>query len=131
MKHLKLFIKEQKEQKLKGLNNVTTTDIIDYIEPIINEMISDNNLNIKVKDYYVHGSRVFGNPRQDSDIDVVLYYEGNIKEDALFNILHDDDEYKDQFIYDDIEIDVNPIRDEETGSLQKYIEKDKNYVKNN
>lgn len=130
MKHLKLFIKEQKEQKLKGLNNVTTTDIIDYIEPIINEMISDNDLNIKVKDYYVHGSRVFGNPRQDSDIDVVLYYEGNIKEDALFNILHDD-EYKDQFIYDDIEIDVNPIRDEETGSLQKYIEKDKNYVKNN
>jgi predicted nucleotidyltransferase len=71
---------------------------------------------------------VFGNPRQDSDIDVVLYYEGNIKEDALFNILHDD-EYKDQFIYDDIEIDVNPIRDEETGSLQKYIEKDKNYKK--
>lgn len=130
MKHLKLFIKEQKEQKLKGLNNVTTTDIIDYVEPIINEMISDNDLNIKVKDYYVHGSRVFGNPRQDSDIDVVLYYEGNIKEDALFNILHDD-EYKDQFIYDDIEIDVNPIRDEETGSLQKYIEKDKNYVKNN
>jgi predicted nucleotidyltransferase len=128
MKHLKLFIKEQKEQKLKGLNNVTTTDIIDYVEPIINEMISDNDLNIKVKDYYVHGSRVFGNPRQDSDIDVVLYYEGNIKEDALFNILHDD-EYKDQFIYDDIEIDVNPIRDEETGSLQKYIEKDKNYKK--
>lgn len=125
MKHLKLFIKEQ---KLKGLNNVTTTDIIDYVEPIINEMISDNDLNIKVKDYYVHGSRVFGNPRQDSDIDVVLYYEGNIKEDALFNILHDD-EYKDQFIYDDIEIDVNPIRDEETGSLQKYIEKDKNYKK--
>ena len=128
IKEYLLNINENKKLSIKGIPNTTTDDIIDYISPIVDDIISDNDLNIEILDYYVHGSRVFGNPRQDSDIDVVLYYEGNIKEDALFNILHDD-EYKDQFIYDDIEIDINPIRDEETGSLQKYIEKDKNYKK--
>ena len=116
------------EEKIKGLNNVTTNDIIDYIKYVIEDIITECELNIEVLDYYVHGSRVFGNPRNDSDIDVVLYYKGNMKEDALYNIFHDED-YKDQFIYDDIIIDVNPIRDQETGSLKEYIKKDKNYKK--
>ena len=51
-----------------------------------------------------------------------------MKEDALYNIFHDED-YKDQFMYDGIIIDVNPIRDQETGSLKEYIKKDKNYKK--
>jgi len=117
------------EEKIKGLNNVTTDDIIDYIKYVIEDIISECDLNIEILDYYVHGSRVFGNPKEDSDLDVVVYYKGNMKEDALYNIFHDDD-YKDQFIYDDIVIDVNPIRDQETGSLKAYIEKDKNYKKN-
>ena len=117
-----------KEEKIKGMNNVTTNDIIEYISPIIEDIISECDLDVEILDYYVHGSRVFGNPREDSDIDVVLYYKGDIKEDALFNILHDE-EYEDQFIYDDIIIDVNPIRDEETGSLKDYIKKDKKYKK--
>jgi len=117
------------EEKIKGLNNVTTDDIIDYIKYVIEDIISECDLNIEILDYYVHGSRVFGNPKEDSDLDVVVYYKGNMKEDALYNIFHDDD-YKDQFIYDGIVIDVNPIRDQETGSLKAYIEKDKNYKKN-
>lgn len=116
------------EEKIKGLNNVTTNDIIDYVKYIIEDIINECELDIEILDYYVHGSRVFGNPREDSDLDVVVYYKGNMKEDALYNIFHDED-YKDQFIYDDIIIDVNPIRDQETGSLKEYIKKDKNYKK--
>ena len=51
-----------------------------------------------------------------------------MKEDSLFNILHDD-EYKDELTYNKVYIDINPIRDEETGSLASYIQKDKNYKK--
>ena len=130
MKNLKEYViksitESQQTRKLKGMDNVTTDDIIDYVSSVINEIISDNDLNIEVIDYYVHGSRVFGNPRPDSDIDVVMYYKGDMREDSVFNILHDE-EYEDQFIYDDIQIDVNGIRDQETGSLDNYIKKYKN-----
>lgn len=116
------------EDRIIGLNNVTTEDIVDYVSAIVDEIIENNELDIEIIDYYVHGSRVFGNPRPDSDLDIVVYYKGNMKEDALFNIFHDE-EYKDDLYYDGIELDLNPIRDQETGSLKSYIEKDKNYKK--
>ena len=117
MKDIKAYIKES---KIHGMN-VDTEEIKDYVRDQIEEIISDNDL-------YVHGSRIRGDHKESSDLDVVLYYKGKMKEDSLFNILHDD-EYKDIFVYDDIEIDINPIHDEETGSLKSYIEKDKNYKK--
>ena len=129
MKQLLNFINESlKELPIKGLQNTTTKDIVDYIWPIIDDIVSECDIDANIVDLYVHGSRVYGNPREDSDIDVVLYYKGSIKEDSFYNILHDED-YKDQMQYDDFEIDINPIRDEETGSLEEYIKKDKNYKK--
>lgn len=127
MKSILEYIKES-SIKIKGLANVTTDDIIEYVSGIVDKIISECDLDIEVLDYYVHGSRVFGNPREDSDLDIVLYYKGNIKEDALFNIFHDE-EYADQFTYDGVELDINPIRDQETGSLDNYIKKDKLYRK--
>ena len=129
MKQLSNFINESlKELPIKGLRNTTTKDIVDYIWPIIDEIISECDIDANIIDLYVHGSRVYGNPREDSDIDVVLYYKGSIKEDGFYNILHDED-YQDQMQYDDIIIDINPIRDEEMGSLKEYIEKNKKYKK--
>ena len=124
MKDIKVYIKES---KIHGIN-ADTEEIKDYVRYQIEEIISDNDLDIEIIDLYVHGSRIRGDHKESSDLDVVLYYKGKMKEDSLFNILHDD-EYKDMFVYDDIEIDINPIHDEETGSLKSYIEKDKNYKK--
>ena len=95
-----------------------------YVQYQIENIISENELDIDIIELYVHGSRINGNPHKDSDLDVVLYYKGNMKEDSLFNILHDD-EYKDELTYNKVYIDINPIRDEETGSLASYIQKDK------
>lgn len=114
--------------KILGMNSTTTKEIIDYVQHQLEDIIKECDLDIEIIELYVHGSRINGNPRKDSDLDIVLYYKGNIKEDSLFNILHDD-EYKDILTYDNVYIDINPIRDEETGSLKKYIENDKNYKK--
>jgi len=124
MKQLKEYIIAS---KIYGID-ADTEEIKDYVKHQIEEIISDNDLNIEIIDLYVHGSRIRGDHKDSSDLDVVLYYKGKMKEDALFNILHDE-EYKDIFNYDDIEIDINPIHDEETGSLKSYIERDKNYKK--
>ena len=85
-----------------------------------------SSVDVQILDLFVHGSRIYGKPRRNSDVDVVLYYEGAVREDSLFNILHDD-EYEDIFTYDGITIDINPIRDQETGSLESYKKKH-NYI---
>ena len=114
--------------KIYGMGSTTIEEITDYVQYQLEYIINENELDIEILELYIHGSRINGNPRKDSDLDIVLYYKGNIKEDALFNIIHDD-EYIDILTYDGIYIDINPIRDQETGSLKKYKEKDKNYKK--
>ena len=114
--------------KIQGMNSVTIKEIIDYVQYQLEDIIRECDLDIEIIELYAHGSRINGTPRKDSDLDIVLYYKGNVKEDSLFNILHDD-EYTGILTYDNVYIDINPIRDEETGSLKKYIEKDKKYKK--
>lgn len=70
----------------------------------------------------IHGSRGRGTARPDSDLDVVMEYEGEAKEDAIFNILNEDPMY-----FDGIKIDVNPIRSVQTGTLEEYMVKSHNY----
>lgn len=70
----------------------------------------------------IHGSRGRGTARPDSDLDVVMEYEGEAKEDAIFNILNEDPMY-----FDGIKIDVNPIRSEQTGTLEENMVKSHNY----
>lgn len=118
------------EHKIYGMGNTTIEEIEDFTRDVIEQILIENELEevVSIIELYVHGSRINGNPRKDSDLDIVLYYKGNIKEDSLFNILHDD-EYIDDLTYDGIYIDINPIRDSETGSLNEYIKHDKNYKK--
>ena len=111
-----------------GMGSTTIEEIKDYVQYQLEDIINDNDLDVEIIELYVHGSRINGNPHKDSDLDVVLYYKGSIKEDSLFNILHDED-YVEDLTYDKVYIDINPIRDEETGSLDDYIKNDKKYKK--
>lgn len=76
----------------------------------------------RVKDLEIHGSRGRGTARPDSDLDVVVEYEGSLREDDAFNFLNED-----PLIYDGIKVDVNPIRKQETGTLQDYMVKSRKY----
>lgn len=76
----------------------------------------------RVNDLEIHGSRGRGTARPDSDLDVVVEYEGTLREDDAFNFLNED-----PLIYDGIKVDVNPIRKQETGTLQDYMVKSRKY----
>lgn len=76
----------------------------------------------RVNDLEIHGSRGRGTARLDSDLDVVVEYEGTLREDDAFNFLNED-----PLIYDGIKVDVNPIRKQETGTLQDYMVKSRKY----
>ena len=76
----------------------------------------------RVNDLEIHGSRGRGTARPDSDLDVVVEYEGSLREDDAFNFLNED-----PLIYNGIKVDVNPIRKQKTGTLQDYMVKSRKY----
>ena len=75
------------------------------------------------------GARVYGSRtreglyREGSDIDVVISYTGDIREDAFFNLLHGED-----FSMAGIPVDMNPISLEKTGTLEEYLERAEKYL---
>lgn len=75
------------------------------------------------------GARVYGSRSREgmyqegSDIDVVVSYSGNLKEDVFFNALHEGD-----FKMAGIPVDINPISTEKTGTLEEYLEKAEKYL---
>lgn len=71
----------------------------------------------------VIGSRCRGVERADSDLDIVAEYRGDIREDALFDILHEDG-----LQIGGIEADINPITEGKTGTLASYLTKAQEYM---
>ena len=69
------------------------------------------------------GARVYGSRcreglyQEGSDIDVVVSYSGDFREDAFFNVLHEDG-----LTIAGIPVDINPISVEKTGTLEEYLE---------
>ena len=75
------------------------------------------------------GARVYGSRSREglyhegSDIDVVVSYSGNLKEDAFFSALHEDG-----LKIAGIPVDINPISTEKTGTLEEYLENAEKYL---
>ena len=64
----------------------------------------------------VSGSRCRGIEKAGSDLDVVLEYKGNVREDAFFDILHEDG-----MEIGGVKVDINPITEGKTGTLAEYL----------
>lgn len=74
-------------------------EILDIVKSYVLDKID-----VGIIDIELYGSRTKEAAREDSDLDILLEYKGNIREDDLFNILNDDPLY-----IDDIKVDINPI----------------------
>ena len=86
--------------------------------------IIENNLDVKVENVILSGSRCRGIEKIGSDLDVVVDYKGTIREDDFFNILHEEG-----FAIAGIVVDINPITEDKTGPLAEYLESAEQYLK--
>lgn len=81
------------------------------------------------KEVTLIGARVYGSRtreglyKENSDLDVVLSYTGNIREDTFFNCLN---EYG--MAITGLKLDINPISEEKTGTLVEYMEIAEKYL---
>lgn len=107
---------------IQGFENYSVVELMDIVEEYCQEIIENNDLDAKIVDTFVHGSRVRGTSKEDSDLDVVVFYTGSIREDSLFNILHEE-----EFVFENVVVDINPIH--VSDSISKQLKEIENYKK--
>ena len=105
-----------KEKSLEGRSRADIEEIVlSQAQIIVDELGLHNEVELI-------GARVYGSRsreslyRPDSDVDVVLSYQGPISEDSFFNYLKEDMLY-----VKEIPIDINPISKTKSGTLPELI----------
>ena len=93
--------------------------VLDYAQGKLDEIGAE----VTIKEAKVYGSRSRGLEREGSDVDVVLSYSGDMREDAFFNLLHEDG-----LEIGGMPVDINPISEEKTGSIEDYLEQANKYL---
>ncbi len=119
------LIKELREQKesIQGLEGYSRTEIKDIVNNYIQDKLVENDLeDISINGAEIIGSRNRGNAKTNSDLDLVVEYSGDIREDDLFNILNEE-----PLEIEGIKVDINPITADNTGTLEEYLERSKQY----
>lgn len=114
-------IKRAEDCKIQGLESYTRDEIKTFVLEYINDVLLTQGItDVSIKGIEIHGSRNRGTARADSDLDVVFEYEGDIREDDFFTMLHDDDE---PMYIESVEVDINSI----TEPLSEYMERSRAY----
>lgn len=109
---------------IQGLESYSRDELKRLIENHIANTLSGNGIDADIVAIELHGSRGRGTAREDSDLDAVVEYRGDIREDSMFNILNDEDS---RLVIDGIGVDINPIRAEETGTMESYMKRSQEY----
>ncbi|MBO6302081.1 MAG: nucleotidyltransferase domain-containing protein, partial [Ruminiclostridium sp.] len=92
------------------------SDIEDIVRFHAEQVLQECGMDAEVVDVALIGSRCRGLENDKSDIDVVVEINGDYDEDELFSLLHDE-----PLEIDGISIDINPITQLETGTLESYL----------
>lgn len=107
-----------------GLNGMSRSEIEETVWAIAQAEIIENDLDVRIQAVRVYGSRTRdGIYNEDSDVDVVIAYEGTVREDDLFSVLNEAG-YK----VGKMRVDMNPIRPDKTGTLEEFLEKSDRYL---
>ena len=86
------------------------------IKSDIQSILDESDIHVQILDLAIYGSRSRGLEHTGSDLDIVVEYSGNEREDHLFNVLH-----AGQLDIHGIAVDINPINKEQSGTLEQYL----------
>ncbi|MBP3854035.1 MAG: DEAD/DEAH box helicase family protein [Ruminiclostridium sp.] len=115
--------KEETKERFHSIDGNSAEDVEKAVKEYAESVLKENNIEANIVNIAVTGSRSRGIENESSDIDVVIEVNSELKEDALFNILHGQ-----PFSIGGISVDINPIRAEETGTLGSYLPKAEKYL---
>ena len=111
------------EELFHSLDGQSAEDIEKTVYAYVRSQIDAYGLDAEIVDVVVSGSRCRGIEKENSDLDVVVEYTGSTREDDLFNMLHEDSIY-----IAGIQVDINPITEGRTGTLETYLPEVETYL---
>ena len=111
------------EELFHSLDGQSANDIEKTVYAYVQSQIDEYGLDAEIVDVVVAGSRCRGIEQENSDLDVVVEYIGSTREDDLFNMLHEDSIY-----IAGIKVDINPITEGRTGTLETYLPEVETYL---
>ena len=114
-------------REIQGLDPdlYTYDEVISEIEEHVKKKLYDNDLipgrDVEIIDIQLHGSRLRGQAKKSSDLDAVLQYRGDIREDDLFALLNS----KPYLRIERIKVDINPIKTDMDLYMKRSAEYDR------
>lgn len=104
-------------------------ELEDYLKAKIEEILSDNYFDdVKIVGVKLIGSYMRGEQNVNSDIDVLVEYNGNAREDVLFNVLNDEEN---KIYINGVELYINPITPGKSGTISEFERRNSGFTKSN
>lgn len=92
----------------------------DIISTLSDYDVSDSEFSIQ--DIKLYGSYSKGTNKATSDLDFIVQYDGSMREDSAFNILHDVEHTIEDKDGNKVLIDINPINVNDSGTINEHVE---------
>ena len=108
--------KARTEDCFRPIDGYNQFDIEDMVMDFVEKTLIANGVDAVIRDVVISGSRCRGLEREDSDLDVVVELICNEREDVLFDMLHEE-----EFCIGGVVVDINPITNAKTGTLEDYL----------
>ena len=109
--------REKTQKYFRPVDGRKAEEIENNVREYLHKNVREQDLPIQFGEVLLYGSRSRGTEKQTSDLDVLVEYEGISREDDLFNLFHEDD-----FCIGGCKVDINPIKEEKTGSLAVFLQ---------
>lgn len=116
--------REKTDKLFNRIDGYSARELEHMVEELVKGKLVEYNLNISVEDVVLSGSRCRGLEYDGSDLDFVVSFSGNEREDVLFDILNEDENE-----IGGVKVDINPIKAGKTGDLDEYLLMVEEYLK--
>ena len=115
--------KAKTNELFHDISELNATEVEETIKTHVQAKIDEYTIDATIVDVAVVGSRCRGLETAESDLDVVVELSTNEREDDLFNAFNEDGLH-----IGDVKVDINPITDQRTGTLETYLPQVEEYL---
>lgn len=122
-----LFQSESLDKNLIDNFGMSANELSEMVKADIENILVESGVEedeFKLVDIRVYGSYVKNKNKKSSDLDFVVQYTGSMREDDAFNMLHEDGLSIEDNKGRKVVIDINPIREDVSGTIEEYLEGD-------